>query len=608
MSHDDEIQKKREQKFKRLFLVGDRFKSFIVWFRGFCRFSFLATLFLFFTAFLFYIGFANSEENILRLRSAFRILFLILFISKYLHEILHLRKRRVISTVFEIIVFLFSSGVFLSNFNIVTSNKAIWTFLFGNIPLITAIFVIAASELPTFARLISSINIPPALLFSVSFFSIIFIGSGLLLLPKAHALPLTFLDSLFTSVSAVCVTGLIVVDTATTFTPLGKIIILSLIQIGGLGIMTFTGFFSFIFASSSSFRDRLLLKEIFSSQSLENLFKLITKIILWTFLTEIVGAILIYSSLEPDTSNKAFFSIFHAVSAFCNAGFSTLSDGLFSTGIRYNYSVQITVALLVILGGIGFPVLLNVYSYFKHIILVLIRKVQQKRIPVIHLQRNISDRIVLFMTGFLILAGTGIYFLFETEYSLRGMDNTQKFIVSFFGSVSARTAGFNITDISLWGYPTVFLMIFLMWIGASPGSTGGGIKTTTFAIAFRSAYNSIKGRQHLVIENREIGAGTIIRVLAIIFLSLLIISAGFFCLLVSEPGKTPVHLLFESVSAFSTVGLSLADTSSFSQVGKIVVIFLMFIGRVGPLTLLTGLLVSYHKSYSRYPKIDIIIN
>ncbi|MFA5819905.1 MAG: potassium transporter TrkG [Bacteroidales bacterium] len=428
------------------------------------------------------------------------------------------------------------------------------------------------------------------------------------MLPKAHTIPLTFPDSLFTSVSAVCVTGLVVVNTATAFTPLGKIIILCLIQIGGLGIMTFTGFFSFIFTSSSSFRDRLLLKEIFSSQSLNNLFKLLTKIILWTFLIEITGAILIYSSLDLDSSNKVLFSIFHAVSAFCNAGFSTLSDGLFSAGIRHNYSIQITVALLVILGGIGFPVLLNAYSYLKQFIIVLIRKVQLRRIPVIHTQMNISGRVVVFMTLFLIVAGTGLYYLFESENSLSGMDNTQKFIISFFGSVSSRTAGFHITDISLWGYPTVFLMIFLMWIGASPGSTGGGIKTTTFGIALRSAYNSIKGRQHLIIGNREIGSGTIIRVLAIIFLSILIITSGFFCLLLSEPGKNPVHLLFECVSAFSTVGLSLADTSSFSQTGKIVVILLMFIGRVGPLTLLTGFLLSYHKKYSRYPEIDIIIN
>lgn len=608
MSPDDKKLKAREELFKRLFLIGDWLKLFVSWIINICHFCFTTTLFLFFVAFIFYIGFINTEEDILRLRSAFRILFLILFFSKFLPEILRFRSKTILSVVFEIMVFLFSLGVLVSNFSTLASNKPLWSFFFGNIPVVTAVFLIAISEISVLARLISSINIPPALLFSMSFFIIILIGAGLLLLPKAHTLPLTFLDSIFTSVSAVCVTGLVVVDTATCFTPLGKTIIICLIQIGGLGIMTFTGFFSFIFASSSSFRDRLLLKEIFSSQSLDNLFKLLTKIILWTFLTETAGALLIYWSLDPDSSNRFLFSVFHAISAFCNAGFSTLSEGLFSEGIRHNYTIQITISLLIILGGLGFPVLLNVYSYFKQLIIVFIRKVQMKRNPVIHKNINITGRIVIFMTLLLILTGTGLYYCFESENSLSGMDITQKLVISFFSSVSSRTAGFHITDISLWGYPTVFLMILLMWIGASPGSTGGGIKTTTFAIAFRSVYNSIKGRQNLVIGNREIGTGTIIRVLAIIFLSILIITSGFFCLLLSEPGKNPVHLIFECVSAFSTVGLSLADTSSFSQTGKIIVIFLMFIGRVGPLTLLTGLLVSYHKSYSGYPQIDININ
>jgi len=341
---------------------------------------------------------------------------------------------------------------------------------------------------------------------------------------------------------------------------------------------------------------------------MNNLFSLLIKIVLLTFLTEIIGALIIFGSLDPDYSNRVFFSLFHAVSAFCNAGFSTLSDNLFFAGIRNNYGIQISVAMLIILGGLGFPVLLKVYSYLKHLFIVLTRRVLRKRIPAIPGQRNVSVRIVIFMTVFLILAGTGLYYLFETENSLSGMDKTRKSLVSFFGSVSARTAGCNVTYISMLGYPTVFLMILLMWIGASPGSTGGGIKTTTFIIALRSAWNNIRGRDQLIIGNREISSSTVIRVLSIIFLSILMITTGFFCLLLSEPGKNPIHLLFECVSAFSTVGLSLADTSSFSQTGKIVVILLMFIGRVGPLTLLTGLMVSYHKRYSRYPEIDIIIN
>jgi len=600
--------RENEKLFKRLFLLIDKLRTIEKWFIGFCRLVSAVTLLLFIIAFTFYIGVVNLESDFLRLRSAFRLMFLILFFAKFVPEILSFKKKKWMPMVFEVIVFIFTLGVFASNFGIIKSTASLWAFFYGSIPVTVGIFLIAISEISLLSSIRTSINMPPALIFSLSFLIIILVGSGLLMLPNAHKLPISFLDAFFTSVSAVCVTGLVVVDTATFFTPLGKIIIICLIQIGGLGIMTFTGFFSFIFASGSSYKDRLLLKEIFSSESLDSLVKLLAKIILWTFITEAVGAFLIFRSLDPDTNRRLLFSIFHSISAFCNAGFSTLSNGLYTESIRHLYSVHITIAFLIILGGIGFPVLLNVYSFFKQVIILLIRKIQRRRIHAIHTQMNISGRIVVFMTLLLIIGGTALYFLFESENSMSGMNNNQKLITSFFGSVSSRTAGFNIIDMTFWGYPTIFLMIFLMWIGASPGSTGGGIKTTTFAIAFRSAYNSIRGKQKLVIGNREIGSGTISRILAIIFLSILIITVGFFCLLISEPDKNPVHLLFESVSAFSTVGLSIANTSTFSSAGKIVLILLMFIGRVGPLTLFTGFLLSNRTIYSRYPVIDITIN
>jgi Trk-type K+ transport system membrane component len=270
--------------------------------------------------------------------------------------------------------------------------------------------------------------------------------------------------------------------------------------------------------------------------------------------------------------------------------------------------LQISIAILIIFGGIGFPVLMGFYANLKHLVAVIIRKLQGKLYPVRPVQKNVASRIVLFMTVILIIGGALLYYLFESGNSLKGMDNLQKIIISFFGSVSARTAGFNITDISLWGFPTVFMMIFLMWIGASPGSTGGGIKTTTFALAFRTAWNYVRGREHFKIGTREINNSTIRRVLSIIFLSLSLISAGFFVLLVSEPGKDPSKLLFECFSAYGTVGLSLVDSSALTSTGKIVDILLMFIGRVGPLTLLTGFFASTHERLSRYPEIEIVIN
>ncbi len=601
--------KLREKIFKWIFLTGDKYRLFITWFSGLCRFCFTVTLSLFILSFIFYIGFARLPENIEGLKTAFRYLFLFLFLSKYLPEVLFLKKIKGTPNYIRIFLFLYLSGVFISNFNLVSAEKPLWRFFHGNTSILIAIFLIIISEISGISRRIRSVKIPPGLIFSSGFLLIIIIGSGLLMMPKAHTGSLSYIDSLFTSVSAVCVTGLIVVDTSTSFTTLGKIIILCLIQVGGIGIMTFTGFFSYIFTAGSSFRDRLLLKEVFSSESLNNLFKILIKIILITLLTEIAGALIIYSSLDYDFRNKTLFSIFHAVSAFCNAGFSTLTDNLTSGAIKINYILQITIAFLIILGGIGFPVLMSVYSYFKHLLVKALGKIMRKRTPVKPGQRIIPTTIVLVTTAILIIGGTVLYYVFESGNSLSGEDTIfGKILISFFGSVSARTAGFNITDITKWCYPTIFLMIFLMWVGASPGSTGGGIKTTTFALAVRSAWNNIRGKERMVIGNREISNNTIIRVLSIIILSLIIISAGFFILLVNEPGKDPVHLLFECFSAYGTVGLSMANSSTFSDVGKITDMILMFVGRVGPLTILTGILFSYRKSYSQYPETDIVIN
>jgi Trk-type K+ transport system membrane component len=215
---------------------------------------------------------------------------------------------------------------------------------------------------------------------------------------------------------------------------------------------------------------------------------------------------------------------------------------------------------------------------------------------------------VLTTTIALLVTGTAIYYLLEKDSSLSGLTPYQQVVTAFFGSVSARTAGFNIVDISLWTYPTVFIMIFLMWVGASPGSTGGGIKTTTFAVAIRAAVNFVRGRNNLEIRHREIGSGTILRVTVVIILSIVIIFSGFLGLLIFEPSKNPVHLLFESFSAFGTVGLSLVNTATLNENSKWIIIFLMFIGRIGPVTLLTGIFISQRKKYYKFPVQDIIIN
>jgi len=598
----------RERIYKRIFIAGDRYREYVTRLNGFCRFFFTISLGLFLLGSIFYFGFSGSPENLERLKSSFRILFLLLYISKYLPELLSFRRPSALPAIFRSLVFIYCTVVLLTNFGFTDNRKLIWSFFSGNSRIIPAIILMGISEISGLFPMIRKTKIPPALIFAFSFILIILVGSGLLMLPNSHSGSLTFLDSLFTSVSAVCVTGLVTVDTSAAFTFTGKLIILCLIQIGGLGIMTFTGFFSYIFTSRSTFSDRMFLREIFSSESMSNLFKLLSKIILLTFLIEVAGALFIYTSLNSSFGDRFFFAVFHSVSAFCNAGFSTMPDNLASTVLRTNSMLQVAVALLIVLGGVGFPVLIGIYSSFKHFLVVLINKILQRRTPVKPEQQNIPSRIVWIMTFILIAGGAAGYYFLEAEKTLNGSDTIHKIIGSLFASISARTAGFNIINLSGWYYPTIYLMIFLMWIGASPGSTGGGIKTTTFAIAARAAWNTVRGGDRLKIGNREIGHNTIKRVLAIIILSLLIISAGFFSLLLSEPGKDPSHLLFECFSAYSTVGLSMVNSSTLSDQGKLVDILLMFIGRVGPLTLLTGFVPAYRRKYSAYPEIEIVIN
>lgn len=602
------IFKFREKIFKQLFILQD----FIKWITGKITNTFglvfFVTAVVFVVLLVIQIGFQKDVELISDIRSHYKILLYIIFLSKFLPKLFTLQKRKRGKWISDSLLFLLSLIVVLANISNFFQNTTISVFLEREFVLSITIILLIITEVHRLMYLINSVKVAPPLLFALSFLFVILIGSGLLMLPNAHTLPISYLDSLFTSASAVCVTGLVVVDTATAFTPLGKIIIMCLIQIGGLGIMAFTGFFGYIFTGSASFKDRILLKDMISSENLGGLFKVLTKIMLITFLAEIIGAFIIYFNLGEIGEDKFFFAVFHSVSAFCNAGFSTLSNGLSSGVLNNNTVVNMVIAVLIILGGIGFPVLLTFYSGMKNSFLKLFYPVHSGKRLGMSVRHNISTRIVVITTLLLIVAGTLGYYFLETGKSLQGLPGSGKWMIAFFGSVSARTAGFNVVDISIWSYPTIFLMIFLMWVGASPGSTGGGIKTTTFAIALRAAYDFIRGRHEVEIGNREIGNETISRVLVVIILSLATIFFGFFGLLIFDADKNPVYLLFECFSAFGTVGLSIVNTSTLSEVGKEIIICLMFIGRLGPLTLLTGLFIPHKKQYFKYPKQDLVIN
>lgn len=597
----------REKIFKQVFIATDYLKQLASWLSGLSLFVFSVSAIFFILLFFFHIGFFQPELHAIDLVSNYKLIFLALFLSKFTHIGLNIKNRKLYVLIIDLLIFLFGMGIWAIPSTAWFENQAIQQFFGGMSSLILISFVLIFSEADKIFSGISSFKIPPALLFVLSFLFIILIGSGLLMLPKANTLPITYLDALFTSTSAVCVTGLIVLDTSTAFTTTGQIIILVLIQIGGLGIMTFTGFLAYIFTGTASLSDRLMLKDILSSENLGSLFRVLIKILLITFLTEFIGAVFIYFNTPGEVADKMLFSVFHSISAFCNAGFSTLPQGLSTDIVHFNYNIHFIAAFLIILGGIGFPVMLRLYKRFTHFFVAISRRIQHKK-KLYFGSRDMNTSMVLTTTIALLVAGTLIYYLLEKDTSLAGLTPYQKAVTAFFGSVSARTAGFNIVDISMWSYPTVFIMIFLMWVGASPGSTGGGIKTTTFAVAIRAAFNFVRGRNNLEIRNREIGAGTILRVMVVIILSIVIIFTGFLALLIFEPGKNPVHLLFESFSAFGTVGLSLVNTATLNENSKWIIIFLMFIGRVGPVTLLTGIFISQRKKYYKYPVQDIIIN
>ncbi len=452
-----------------------------------------------------------------------------------------------------------------------------------------------------------------AQVFIFSFLIIILLGSFMLMLPNATTANISYLEALFTSTSAVCVTGLAVVDTATFFTPFGQGIILFLIQIGGLGILTFVSYFSYFFMGNASYESHMVLSEMTNNETLGEVFNTLKKIIIVTFSIELLGFMLIMQSIDnaviPRFSERVFFSAFHSISSFCNAGFSTLSSGLYESTFKYNYTLHLIVAALIILGGIGFPIIFNLWRYIKNKIFNLFKLiVYKKRDTYRPWVLNLNSKIILMSTLMLILFGMIFIYILEYNNTLADHGMYGKIVTAFFGSVTTRTAGFNTVDMSALTLPTVMIFIFLMWIGASPASTGGGIKTSTMALALLNILSLAKGKERVEIYGREISQISINKAFTIIILSIIVISLSVFGLVIFDAEKGLMNLIFESVSAYSTVGLTRGITAELSNPGKIIIIATMFIGRVSMLTVLIAFVKKVaHKKYS-YPTEEILIN
>jgi trk system potassium uptake protein TrkH len=432
-----------------------------------------------------------------------------------------------------------------------------------------------SSKMKLSQKLISLLGLQPAHMLLASFAMTILIGTFLLTLPISTQTGqgLNFTDALFTATSATCVTGLIVKDTGTFFSGFGQFVILALIQVGALGIMTFSVSLFLVAGKQMSNKEAMAMQDVLDQDSMAGIMELITFIGKMTIFVELLGAVFLYVGFEPyiaDPWQRLYVSVFHSISAFCNAGFSLFSDNLMQY-VRDDV-INLTIAFLIICGGIGFIVVKDVWGKFG------------KRDRPKSLGLKLHSKIVLSVTVLLIILGTvAIFFAESNTAALSSMSLKDKIMISFFQSVSTRTAGFNTIDIGSMTNASIFVMIILMFIGASAGSTGGGIKTTTFWMIWKSFASSMQNKDDIESFKREIPRSIVQKSIAIFVLSL-----GFviiFMYLVSIFEKLAFRdLIFEVVSAFGTVGLSTGITSSLHVPGKILITMLMFLGRLGPLT------------------------
>ena len=433
----------------------------------------------------------------------------------------------------------------------------------------------------------------------------ILLGALALTLPEAaHGPSLSFLDALFTATSAQCVTGLVVVDTGAKLTLFGQLVVLVLIQIGGLGITTFSVYLFFYLRQGIGTRGRWIIHETLLHTPMESLGELIRSILAMTLVIEGAGALCLATVFVPRMGlvKGLYYGIFHAVSAFCNAGFALFPDSL--VPYRDNAVVNLTIMGLIVLGGIGFLVLRE-----------LLDLAPWKRRPAVRQRLSLHSRLVLCTTAVLIFGGALLICLLEYHAAFRGMGVGESIWTAFFQSVTARTAGFNTIDLNLFRLPTVFLLIFLMFVGASPGSAGGGIKTTSLALFFAILHSRLKGNPHTNIFRRTIPDEVVTKTLALVMLALLLVgTAIFFLLAVQHPDLAArqtrggfLDYTFEAVSAFATVGLSLGVTAGLLPLGKAIIIGLMFVGRVGLLTVAFTIARRTRPDATRYAGENVMI-
>ncbi|WP_430413670.1 TrkH family potassium uptake protein [Lederbergia citrea] len=434
-----------------------------------------------------------------------------------------------------------------------------------------------------------TMHISPSRLLILVFFSFITLGTLLLKLPIASITTISWIDALFTVTSAVTVTGLNTVDASGTFTTFGQIIIMILIQVGGLGIMSFSVLIFIMLRKKIGLKQRVVMQHALNQISIGGVIKLVRNLFVFSFAIEGIAVIILCLKWVPEYGfgKGIYFSFFHSISAFNNAGFALWPDNL----SRYVGSpvVNLVITSLIIIGGIGFTVISDLWS--------------SKKLKYL----SLHSKLMIFGTLFVNIVSMLIIFLleFQNPHTMGGLDTADKWWASYFQAITTRTAGFNTIDIAGLENSTVLYMLLLMFVGAGSASTGGGIKLTTFLIILLAVATFLKGKKEVTYLNRTINHAHIYKALAVTIISLLFIFFALFILNVTEDLPF-MQLMYEVVSAFGTVGLSMGITAYLSTVGKGVIIFMMFLGKIGPLTLAFSL-AKPDQCKVRYPQEDVLI-
>ncbi|MEY3927292.1 MAG: hypothetical protein RJA97_299 [Bacteroidota bacterium] len=462
--------------------------------------------------------------------------------------------------------------------------------------------VFVALELGKASRLLPHLKLSPPALMVLSFGFITVLGAVLLMMPEMSTISggLSSMDAFFTSVSAVCVTGLSTIDISTVLTFKGQVVLLILIQLGGLNFITFASVFALLANSGVGTRYKSMLQSNYSVDSLESSVLLTGQIIRFSLLFELISAVLLFFSWGQRTfsnvGEQLFHSIFHSVSAFNNAGFSLYSDGLADAAIGTNIPLGLVIAFTIIFGGLGFSPISEVFSVQS--------RAHRRSRPWLHY--SVNTKIAVYAVLLLIPFGTLAFYALEIRGVLHGMDPIVQFYHSFFSSVTTRTAGFNTVDFGGVGLPTLLVVIFLMFIGGSSGSTAGGVKTSTFTLVFLNALATIRGKKRVELFRQTISVELLNLALSAFLFSISVIALGIFALTVTDSQFGLARIAFEEVSAFCTVGLSTGITAQFSDAGKIILMISMLIGRIGTITLAFALTRKRKDSQDyRYPNASV---